>query len=74
MGQRMTFPVLLAAAMSALSIDFKAANGDPKATARLDSKARNMARRGFEAQGDIHAAIAHRRSPAQRAKLRARCR
>lgn len=69
---RLSFSVILSAVMAAMAVDFDKLKPGTIEHTKLLTKAHADARRRYQAQGDIRNAIAHRNSPAKRAKLRAR--
>lgn len=72
MQARLSFSTLFASVLALMAVDLdKLKPGTPEHT-KLRLKAHTEARRQYQAQGDIRNAIAHRNSPAKRAKLRAR--
>lgn len=72
MHARLSFSTLLASVLALFAVDLSKVKPGSREAMKLQLKARDTARRQYEAQGDIRNAIAHRNSPAKRAKLRAR--
>lgn len=72
MQARLSFSTILSGILALMRSALDAVKPGSAEEAQLWMKASREAHRRYQAQGDIRNAIAHRSSPAKRAKLRAR--